>query len=211
MVKFIKKGNAAKLARVVIDYPNDADSLEFNITKTNATIPYEFKKEIKKLINTTKLGSIKKIIRGNRMISNNLNFSNANIWKSSDNNDHNSFTYAVDFEHPLFREFINQNKIKEIDLKFLLNVISQNLPVAKIIDNNDSDPSKHDRMNVHNKLSSTDLLYAKVLFNNKLQNMNKVLHLWLLNHEPYCYYEDELRKIVMNENIELLVDNCCFL
>ena len=50
-------------------------------------------------------------------------------------------------------------------------------------------------MNVHNKLSSTDLLYAKVLFNSKLQNMNKsAAFSWLLNHEPYCYYEDELRK-----------------
>jgi DNA-directed RNA polymerase subunit N (RpoN/RPB10) len=52
----IKPMNSSKLARVTIDYPNSADNLwSLDITKTNATIPYEFKKEIEKLIENTKL------------------------------------------------------------------------------------------------------------------------------------------------------------
>ena len=47
----LKKGNAAKFARVVIDYSNDADELwSLDVTKTNASIPFEFKREIKKLL-----------------------------------------------------------------------------------------------------------------------------------------------------------------
>lgn len=192
----IKKGNAAKLARVVIDYPNDADALwSLDITKTNATIPYEFKREIKKLIDTTKKGSVRKIVRGNRNVNRSLSFNHSNIWKISDDREFNSYKYEVDIEHPIFRGLINEKKIKEKDLKFLLKLISENLPVAKIVDNNDRDPSKHDRMLSQNKLSETDLEIAKILFQNRMKTDTKVVAFsWLLNFEPYCYCEKELKK-----------------
>ena len=192
----LKKGNAAKLARVVIDYPNDADALwSLDVTKTNASIPYEFKKEITKLIDTTKKGSVRKIVRGNRNVNKSLSLSHSNIWKISEDKKFNSYKYQVDTEHPIFRGLVDEKKIKEKDLKFLLKLISENLPVAKIIDNNDSDPSKHDRMISQNKLSDTDLEIAKILFQNQMKTDTKaVAFSWLLNFEPYCYCEKELKK-----------------
>ena len=192
----LRKGNAAKLARVVIDYPNDADALwSLDITKTNASIPFEFKREIKKLIDTTKKGSVKKIVRGNRNVNRALSLNHSNIWKISDDREFNSYKYLVDTEHPIFRGLIEENKIKEKDLKFLLKLISENLPVAKIIDNNDRDPSKHDRMLSQNKLSETDLEIAKILFQNQMKTETKaVAFSWLLNFEPYCYCEEQLKK-----------------
>jgi hypothetical protein len=192
----LRKGNAAKLARVVIDYPNDADALwSLDITKTNASIPFEFKREIKKLIDTTKKGSVRKIVRGNRNVNRSLSQSHSNIWKTSEDREFNSYKYIVDTEHPIFRGLIEENKIKEKDLKFLLKLISENLPVSKIIDNNDSDPSKHDRMLLQNKLSETDLEIAKILFQNQMKTETKaVAFSWLLNFEPYCYFEEQLKK-----------------
>ena len=192
----IKKGNAAKLARVVIDYPNDADALwSLDITKTNASIPYGFKIEITKLIDTTKKGSVRKIVRGNRNVNRSLSSNHSNIWKISDDREFNSYKYLVDTDHPIFRGLIDEKKIKEKDLKFLLKLISENLPVAKIIDNNDRDPSKHDRMLFQNKLSKTDLEIAKILFQNQMKTDTKaVAFSWLLNFEPYCYCEEQLKK-----------------
>jgi hypothetical protein len=192
----LRKGNAAKLARVVIDYPNDADALwSLDITKTNASIPFEFKREIKKLIDTTKKGSVRKIVRGNRNVNRSLSLSHSNIWQTSEDREFNSYKYIVDTEHPIFRGLIEENKIKEKDLKFLLKLISENLPVAKIIENNDSDPSKHDRMLLQNKLSETDLEIAKILFQNQMKTETKaVAFSWLLNFEPYCYCEEQLKK-----------------
>ena len=192
----LRKGNAAKLARVVIDYPNDADALwSLDITKTNASIPFEFKREIKKLIDTTKKKSIRKIVRGNRNVNKALSLGNSHIWKISDDREFNSYKYIVDFGHPIFSGLIEENKIKEKDLKFLLKLISENLPVAKIIDNNDSDPSKHDRMSPQNKLSEPDLEIVKILFQNKMKTETKaVAFSWLLNFEPYCYCEQQLKK-----------------
>ena len=192
----IKKGNASKLARVVIDYPNDADALwSLDVTKTNASIPYEFKREITKLIDTAKKGSVRKIVRGNRSVNRSLSLSHSNIWKVSDNKEFNSYKYLVDTEHPIFKELIDEKKIKEKDLNFLLKLISENLPIAKIIDNNDRDPSKHDRMLSQNNLSKTDLEIATLLFENKMQKETKaVAFSWLLNFEPYCYCEEQLKK-----------------
>lgn len=192
----LKKGNAAKFARVVIDYPNDADALwSLDITKTNASIPFEFKREIKKLIDKTKKKSVTKIVSGNRNIKRSLSQTHSNIWKISDEKEFNSYKYIIDNNHPILRGLIDEKKIKEKDLNFLLKLISENLPVAKIIDNNDRDPSKHDRMLFQNKLSETDLEIAKILFQNQMKTDTKaVAFSWLLNFEPYCYCEEQLKK-----------------
>ena len=192
----LKKGNAAKFARVVIDYPNDADALwSLDITKTNASIPFEFKREIKKLIDKTKKKSVTKIVSGNRNIKRSLSQTHSNIWKISDEKEFNSYKYIIDNNHPILRGLIDEKKIKEKDLNFLLKLISENLPVAKIIDNNDRDPSKHDRMLFQNKLSETDLEIAKILFQNQMKTDTKaVAFSWLLNIEPYCYCEEQLKK-----------------
>ena len=192
----LKKGNAAKFARVVIDYPNDADALwSLDITKTNASIPFEFKREIKKLIDKTKKKSVTKIVSGNRNIKRSLSQTHSNIWKISDEKEFNSYKYIIDNNHPILRGLIDEKKIKEKDLNFLLKLISENLPVAKIIDNNDRDPSKHDRMLFQNKLSKTDLEIAKILFQNQMKTDTKaVAFSWLLNFEPYCYCEEQLKK-----------------
>ena len=192
----LKKGNAAKFARVVIDYPNDADALwSLDITKTNASIPFEFKREIKKLIDKTKKKSVTKIVSGNRNIKRSLSQTHSNIWKISDEKEFNSYKYIIDNNHPILRGLIDEKKIKEKDLNFLLKLISENLPVAKIIDNNDRDPFKHDRMLFQNKLSETDLEIAKILFQNQMKTDTKaVAFSWLLNFEPYCYCEEQLKK-----------------
>jgi hypothetical protein len=192
----LKKGNAAKFARVVIDYPNDADALwSLDVTKTNASIPFEFKREIKKFIDKTKKESVTKIVRGNRNIKRSLSHTHSNIWKISDEKEFNSYKYIIDNNHPILRVLVDEKKIKEKDLNFLLKLISENLPVAKIIDNNDIDPSKHDRMISQNKLSEVDLEMAKILFQNQMKTETKaVAFSWLLNFEPYCYCEEELKK-----------------
>ena len=119
----IRKGNAAKLARVVIDYPNDADAYgALDITKTNASIPYEFKREITKLIDTTKKGSVRKIVRGNRNVNRSLSLNHSNIWKISDDREFNSYKYLVDTEHPIFRGLIDEKKIKGKRFKIFIEI-----------------------------------------------------------------------------------------
>lgn len=195
----LRKGNAAKLARVVIDYPNNADAIwSLDITKTNASIPYEFKREIKKIIDAAKNASIKKIVRGSRETRNNLEFKHSQIWNISNNKIYNSYKYSVDFEHPFFKHFIEEKKIKEKDLFALLSIISDSLPVAEIIKNNDANPSKHDRMMVKEKLTDEDLKSVRKIFQYQCSKMKKAeAFSWLLSFEPYRYYEYQLKEVLL--------------
>jgi hypothetical protein len=193
----INKGNSAKLARVVINYSNKADDLwSLDITKTNASIPYEFRAGIKDLIEASKNESLNKIIRGNRVISEGLSSSkNALIWSTTKDSQFNSFKYSVDINNPFLKQFVDEKLISEKNLKILLDVISNTLPVSKIIQNNDNDPSKHDRMYKKDRLDDEELLYARKIFNFQCTKMTKsAAFSWLLSFEPYCYYESQLNK-----------------
>ena len=193
----ISKGNSAKLARVVIDYPNDADSIwSLDITKTNASIPFEFKTAIKDLIEAAQKASFEKIVRGNRSINRNLNpANNAMIWKISKDIDFDAYKYNINIEHPICKYFITEKLISEKNMKYLLDLFSNNIPISEIIKNNDDNPSKHDRMNKKDKLSEVDLMHAKILFDYQCTLMTKAgAFSWLLSFEPYCYYEMQLNK-----------------
>ena len=192
----LKKGNAAKLARVVINYPNNADQeWSLDVTKTNSTIPYDFRKEIKNLINAVKKKSINKISSGNRFINKSLNFDHSRIWNSINDKEFDRYKYIIDINHPFFKAFVEEKKINDRDLKLLINTIHENLPIAKIIDNNDTDPSKHDRIEIRNKLTEPEIHLADLLFKDKITQMSKsAAFSWLLQHEPYCYYEHQLKE-----------------
>jgi hypothetical protein len=193
----INKGNSAKLARVVINYSNKADDLwSLDITKTNASIPYEFRSAIKDLIEASKNESLKKIARGNRVISEGLsNSNNALVWLTTKDLQFNSFKYSIDINNPFIKQFVSENLITERNLKILIDAISNTLPVSKIIQNNDSDPSKHDRMYKKDKLTEEEMLYAKKIFYFQCTKMTKsAAFAWLLSFEPYCYYESQLNK-----------------
>ena len=193
----ISKGNSAKLARVVIDYPNNADSIwSLDVTKTNATVPFEFKTAIKDLIHAAQKASFEKISRGNKSINRGLNsHNNAMIWKVSKDNDFDSFKYAINIEHPICKYFIKEKIISEKILKFLVDIFSNNIPISEIIKNNDEDPSKHDRMFKKDKLSEEEIKHAKILYKYQCTLMTKsAAFSWLLNFEPYCYYEMQLNR-----------------
>ena len=198
----INKGNAAKLARVVINYPNNADHLwSLDITKTNASIPYEFKKAIKDLIIASKSESQLKINRGFKQITNNLrNKSHSLIWVEHKDENFNGLRYKIDFNHPLIQFYTEEKKFSEKDLRILLETIADNLPVSKIIQNNDDDPFRHDRASRNDELNKNDIDLFLKMFDYKSREMLAAIALqWLLNLEPYCYYENQLTEIVKDK------------
>ena len=195
----LKNSNATKLARVVIDYPNDADELwSLDITKTNASIPIKFKKEIEQLIRINKKGSVNKIIRGNRKVSRSLINNHAKIWNSNNDRNLNVYEYFIDENHPIFRSYIDDKKISDRNLKNLLKLISDNLPISEIINNNDLDPSKHDRMWSRIEMSDSELELAQIIFNSqRSQTTKQQAFTYILNFEPFCYFENELKKLLL--------------
>ena len=191
----IKPINSSKLARVMIDYPNSADNLwSLDITKTNATIPYEFKKEIEKLIENTKLESVSKITRGVASITNKIKnlYDNSLIWQEKEDKDVRCYRYSPDINHPIFQDLI---ETKRTDKKTLIfNLLSENLPVARIIENNDNDSGKHDRMDRHEELKNDELEFAKKIYDRIKIEKNRTEALnFIFRCEPFCYHQDQIK------------------
>jgi hypothetical protein len=193
----IKQSNSAKLARVVIDYPNDADALwSLDITKTSAKIPFEFKSEITKFIRKSKSASNSKVVRGKRQQRNELARIDSTIWSERDDKETYSKSYYINPNHQLFKSvFEGRDGISLKEFKSIIQLISDTLPVSRIIENNDEDASRHDRANGREELSPSQLKFAKYIYRDYLTDFNhndavsKVLSL-----EPYCYYEDQVKK-----------------
>jgi hypothetical protein len=192
----LKRGNSAKLARVIIDYPNNADSMwSLDITKTNATIPYEFKKEIQSFVSKTSNASNEKINRGIRILRKSLNtYKNSLVWEEIKDSQIKSIRYKVNYDHEIFRNLIESRKIPKDTLITILNLVSETLPVYRIISNNDLDPSLHDRAQSKSELTSAELEIAKLLYKSYLNNSTKFQAIsTLLSIEPFCFFENQIK------------------
>ena len=158
----LKAGNSAKLARVTIDYPNNADTVwSLDITKTNAFIPYEFVNEIKAFTEKIKKRSNIKINRGNRMIREKISNTDGRMWKEFRDNINESLKFVLNKDHELIKTFAKENKIKTSEINSLLDTISDCLPTKKIIENYDDDPSCYDRASTNDKLDDIQLKLLK--------------------------------------------------
>lgn len=194
----LKNGNSAKLARVTIDYPNDADSLwSLDITKTNAKIPYEFVKGIKFFVEKTRKKSNVKINRGNRVVRKSITELDGRIWREVRNSNDSSLKYELNSSHDIFKFFSNKNKLKGKEMNSILEIISDCLPVAKIIENNDLDPSRHDRAMKAPKLDERQLEIAKIIFLDEIsENSKSQAFSYLISREPWCYHEKQLKNFL---------------
>ena len=79
----------------------------------------------------------------------------------------------------------------------MFKVVSDCLPIHRIIQNNDEDPSSHDRILKTEELDEAQIKSAKLIFNtllsdsgNKTMAFNK-----LMSIEPFCYYESQLKDL----------------
>ena len=194
----LRRGNSAKLARVTIEYPNDADALwSLDITKTNAKIPYDFVKEIKIFVEKTRKKSNVKINRGHRTIRKNLSKLDGRLWTEKKNNSNNSLNYRININHQFIRNFVDIHNIKESAIESVLNTISDCLPVVKIIENHDFNPTAHDRALKQEKLDEYHLISAKVIYQDQKKKTSKSQAFsHLMGMEPYCYYDEQLKDYI---------------
>jgi hypothetical protein len=198
----MKNKNSSKLARVTIDIPNSLELDEkwnLEITKTDASIPFEFIKEIEIFVEKTKNLSGVKVNGGGRKVERDFraNFDNATVWK--DQFDNSSYKYKVNEKHPIFQIMLEKSLIDSKSLKFLLEVIESNLPISKIIENNDLRPNHHDRIKLKDKLSLEYLNIAKDLFDKyRCGHSHNDSLILLFKCEPYCYHQEQI-KSYLNE------------
>ena len=194
----LRGGDSAKLARVTIEYPNDADEIwSLDITKTKAKIPFQFEKEIKVFVDKAKRSSGTKLSRGSRAIRENLNKMDGRIWTEKKNNANNSISWIVNPDHKFIEAFFEKHEIKKkSEINDFLQVLSDCLPVKKIIEHNDSNPTAIDRGGqTRGKLNDLELITAKFFYDREGgKPEHEKAFMYLMGREPFCYYESQLKK-----------------
>ena len=104
--------------------------------------------------------------------------------------------YNLNIDNPLFTPLLE--KIKETDLQLILDIVTRNLPIADIIDNNDEEPANHDTL--YALVDIEDVLQkekraAKLALDNaiKLGMTKKEAMDYILAVEPFMMHKNELK------------------
>ena len=100
----------------------------------------------------------------------------------------------------IFKYLEEESIIDHKNLVKIIRLIEDNLPISKIIENNELKPSYHDRMIRSEKLSNENLEIAKNIFDimkTKMPTHECLEQLFLC--EPFCYYQDQLKSF-LNEH-----------
>lgn len=190
---------SSRLARVEMEYPNSADELwSLDITKTKATIPLEFRDQIKRLTKATRVNSITKISKGRNSVLKEVPKEKGRIWLTNENKDLMCYVFQPNINHHLFQSMIDQKKISKNDLDTIFSLLSNNLPVSEIVNLNDDNSSKITRMNSVKKLKPHEKELAVLVFNGfraEGKNYDEAINT-LLNCEPYCHHKEEIIELI---------------
>ena len=197
----VKPNNSYKLCRVIIDFKNDYSSdnkWSIDIKKTKAEIPYEYRQEIKRFVKKAQKDSSIKIGKYNRNeIGTSIRnlYEDAELWIIKKNNKYGHWEYNLNINNPIFRGILKT--VKKDDLEILLRIISRNIPIADIIDNNDEEPANHDML--YAEIDIEDVLY------HEKKQADKMLQIFLqtgvtktdaieniLSVEPFVRHKQEL-------------------
>lgn len=136
--RLVPKGEATKLARVQIDFPNSLDEAwTIDIKKSRARPPHAIRERLNQII--TKITASSVTVhrgRGQRLFQE----SNEPLWDRYA--DHGGIRYAINTEHPLIVSLLLRlNPADEASLRLLIDSVASSLPVEMIY----SDYSTHPR------------------------------------------------------------------
>lgn len=197
----VKPNNSYKLCRVIIDFKNNYSSdkiWSIDIKKTKADIPFEYRQEIKNFVKKAQLDSAKKIgvyNKKERREAEGKLYDNAYLWQVDKNKKYGFWEYKLNIDNPLFSSILN--KVKRKDLQLILDIISRDLPISDIIENNDEEPANHDTLYAEidrKEILEKEKYAAKLALKNALilgiTKHDAVEH--ILKSEPFSRHKEEL-------------------
>jgi hypothetical protein len=127
--RLVPKGEATKLARIQIDFPNSLDEAwTIDIKKSRARPPHAVRERLRQIVTkiTARSVSVHRG-RGQKLFQE----TEAPLWERYA--DHDGIRFAVNLEHPLITGLSNRLAFEDgTTLRLLLNAIGASLPVEMI-------------------------------------------------------------------------------
>ena len=175
----IGKGEATKLARVRIDFPNALDEhWTIDIKKSRAQPPQPVREKLKQIIGRISEQSTRVHVGRGKKLTENISFP---IWRRHPS--HDGIKYTLDNEHPMITGYGNLLEgDKKTKFKELLTIIERSIPVEAIY----SDYS----------LKPKDFDFSEPLPRDEIDKKLEVL--FQILSENGQYQADKFREIVMS-------------
>ncbi|CAJ37595.1 ATP-binding protein [Methanocella arvoryzae] len=137
----IKKFDHYKLARIQVDIPNSMDrEWELDVRKSIARPPDNIRDDLKKIASLT-IGRAMEIYRHRgKVIARNSLSEHTFLWQKKVY--HGKISYTINREHPVISSILTNSSVNISQVKMLLKLIEETVPVSLIIVDNAEAPDK---------------------------------------------------------------------
>ena len=140
------KNDHSKLARIYLNFSNDRDKeWKLDIKKSQATPPYKLRKDLYRIGLAARKGSAKVYsFRGKRLKRNPdlPDYKFCRMWDCTKGRE--SVTYKINRNHPVIKQYIENNQTISKDFLSVLKLIESSIPVETIIHFQNEEPSLHE-------------------------------------------------------------------
>ncbi|MEO8839384.1 MAG: ATP-binding protein [Herbaspirillum sp.] len=173
--RLVPKGEATKLARVQIDFPNSLDeSWTIDIKKSRARPPNAVRERLRQIITGVTMRSV--IVhrgRGQKLFQE----SEAPLWERYA--DHSGIRFAINLQHPLITSLSTQLPSGGTDaLLMLLDAIAASLPIEMIYSDYSTNPREVCQVSVNDERTLERLtVLRQVLYGDGLVDRNAFLQI----------------------------------
>lgn len=187
------KNEHYKNARILIDIPNKLDhEWKIDIKKATATPSVAIRKDLIRLGKSTRMAAANVYrFRGNQIMldANIKSFDFQTVWKILKSRDE-SLTYKVNDEHPVIKKIYESDSITKKEIKILLHLIAENIPIEAIIQNYSEDPQQFELRADGNTLDEGTITIAKMMFDSlKKSGLNDEIAIKQIFHiQPFNEY-----------------------
>ena len=187
------KNEHYKNARILIDISNQLDhEWKIDIKKATASPSINIRKDLIRLGKMTRLaaGNVYRF-RGNQIILDDSikSFDFQPVWKGTKKRD-KAFEYYINEEHPIINDIINSESVEKKDVKTILKLVGETVPVEAIIQNYSEHPESVELRKDQKELEAGTIQLAKLMFQSlKQSGVSKEISIkQILNIEPFNEY-----------------------
>ena len=187
------KSEHYKNARILIDIPNKLDhEWKIDIKKATATPSVSIRKDLVRLGKSTRLEAANMYrFRGNQIMLNSgiKSFNFQSVWKVVKTRE-DSLEYSINEDHPVIRSIAESDTITKKDLKTVLNLIADTIPLETIIQNYSEDPQQFELRSENKELDEGTVALAKMMFKSLLISgvSAEIAQKQILHIEPFNEY-----------------------
>lgn len=129
--------------------------------------------------------------RGNQIMLNSgiKSFNFQSVWKVIKTRE-DSLEYSINEDHPIIRNIAESDTITKKDLKTVLNLIAETIPLETIIQNYSEDPQLFELRSENKELDEGTVALAKMMFSSLLITgvSPEIAQKQILNIEPFNEY-----------------------